>query len=265
MTSIASWVGIDQRRPSSLYIASDSRITWGSKTPWDHGRKTFASSARPHIFGYWNDVLFPALALPSVIQRIDDGFFGGEDSEFGQAVYETIRALWSTYPPEHRNSFGILHGHRIGEGMACEFILNVIAYDSSGDAWTFRRIDLPETSSFLRIEGSGGKIVRQTHQVWESSDASGTSRAAFSAFTEALRSGQDPLSGGGPQLVGLYRKDPGRTFGTVFGGKRYFAGALVSSDRLWDDRVEWRNELFERVDGATTRRVPGAQVHADRR
>jgi hypothetical protein len=70
------------------------------------------------------------------------------------------------------------------------------------------------------------------------------------------------LSGGGPQLVGLYRKGPGRTFGTVFGGKRYFAGAPVARDAASSDTVEWRNELFERVDGVTARRLDGAQPHA---
>lgn len=29
MTTIVAWAGVDQRKVSSIYIASDSRITWG--------------------------------------------------------------------------------------------------------------------------------------------------------------------------------------------------------------------------------------------
>lgn len=262
MTSIVAWVGVDQRKPASLYIASDSRITWDQRDRWDHGRKAFASAVRPHIFGYWSDVLFPALALPTVIQQIDDGFLGEDRGDAGQAAYERMRALWATYPHAHRRSFGILHGFRTGEGMASEFRLAVTFFDAATDRWSFDPVALPSRSAFLQIQGSGGTSVRQAQARWEASDAAGTSRAAFSAFTDALRAAEDPLSGGGPQLVGLYRKGSGRTFGTVFGGKRYFAGAPVARDAAWSDTVEWRNELFERVDGVTARRLDGAQLHA---
>jgi hypothetical protein len=30
MTSIVIWAGVDSHGPSSLYMAADSRITWGS-------------------------------------------------------------------------------------------------------------------------------------------------------------------------------------------------------------------------------------------
>lgn len=264
MTSIVSWVGVDQRQPSSLYIASDSRITWDGGDPWDHGRKCFASAVRPHIFGYWSDVLFPALSLPAIMQRIDEGFFGDDRPEIGRSVYESLRALWASYPQHQRRSFGVLHGFRVREGMESDFTLTVTTYDAPTDRWAFGEAGIPDSSSLLQVQGSGGASVRHASAHWERSNSAGTSRAAFSAFTEALRAGTDPLSGGGPQLVGLYRKGPGRTFGTVFDRRRFFAGAPVARDSAWNDNVEWRNELFERVSGETAKRVDGAQVHSDR-
>lgn len=264
MTSIVSWVGVDQRQPSSLYIASDSRITWDGGDPWDHGRKCFASAVRPHIFGYWSDVLFPALSLPTIMQRIDEGFLGNDRPEIGQNAYESLRSLWATYPKRQKRSFGILHGFRVHEGMDSKFRLTVSTYDAAKDKWAYAETQMPGSSSLLQIHGSGGTSIRLASAQWETSKAAGTSRAAFSAFTEALRTGADPLSGGGPQLVGLYRKGPGKTFGTVIQNRRFFAGTPVSRDSPWNDNVEWRNELFERVSGETAKRVDGAQVHADR-
>ena len=57
MTTLISWVGIDQRRPTSLYLASDSRISWGSQHHrWDVGRKLFSCKVSADIFGYCGDV-----------------------------------------------------------------------------------------------------------------------------------------------------------------------------------------------------------------
>jgi hypothetical protein len=59
MTTIVTWAAVDTHGVSSIYIASDSRISWGATTVWDSGRKTFASQDCPFVFGYWGDVLFP--------------------------------------------------------------------------------------------------------------------------------------------------------------------------------------------------------------
>ena len=61
MTSLLAWVGVDSRHLSSIYLASDSRISWGDVANWDFGRKLFASTKYPEIIGYVGDVLFPSL------------------------------------------------------------------------------------------------------------------------------------------------------------------------------------------------------------
>lgn len=261
MTSIVAWAGVDPRGVASVYIASDSRISWG-KQHWDQGRKVFACSTQPHIFGYWGDVLFPALALPSIADRIDrlgPPLTGGINVDIEQAV----RKLWEDYPRQQRRDVGIIHVSRAGDGMAAKFAVSVLTYESASDTWATTGVGLPNHSAVLRLAGSGSAAVRSAHDAWQGSAARRTSRAVFSAFCEALESGTDSYSGGAPQLVGLYRIGAGRMYGIVHGDQRYLAGARLPGYEI-PEGVEWRNELFERVDGRRKKILPGAQRHEPR-
>lgn len=122
---------------------------------------------------------------------------------------------------------------------------------------------MPPSSAVLQIAGSGTREVRRSLDLWQMSNAAGTSRAIFSAFCESVAGGRDPYTGGAPQLVGLYRIGAGRLFGFVQGNQRYFSGSSLSSSDPAGN-IEWRNYLFERVDGISGMRLPGAQVHDDR-
>jgi len=78
MTTLIAWIvysatGERPELPRAIYVASDSRITWGSQARrWDAGRKVFNPSKAPHIFGYCGDVVFPSLVLGQVISAIDN-------------------------------------------------------------------------------------------------------------------------------------------------------------------------------------------------
>lgn len=265
MTSIVAWAGIDPRGPSSIYIASDSRISWPHGTFWDQGRKVFACINKPHIFGYWGDVLFPALAIPVLVDRLDRGYQLDQDGSSDFSFERTVRSLWKDYPSEQRNDLGIIHAHRIGMGMGSTFALKILRYSASSQRWSTSSVPMPDKSSFLHIAGSGANAVRSTRDLWQASEHSDTSRAAFSALCEALKGKIDPKSGGAPQLCGLYRGRGagGHMFGVTFAGQRYFAGAHLPGDDVPSD-IEWRNELFELVEGKTKKRLPGAQKHQPR-
>src|SRR2546425_10390322 len=77
MTLIISWIGVDDKKEgkstSSIYIASDSRYSWGSAGIYDYGIKVFGSTRYPEIFGFCGDVLFPSLVLGQMIPQIDAG------------------------------------------------------------------------------------------------------------------------------------------------------------------------------------------------
>jgi hypothetical protein len=261
VTSIAAWAGVDSRGLSSLYIASDSRISWtGPPRPsWDQGRKVFACYSKPHIFGYWGEVLFPALALPVVVDRIDRGFLADAGQDGNASIYQAIRRLWEGYPADQ--DFSLVHGLRIGDNMNSRFSLSVMACRAG--TWSTRSFDMPDRSTLLLSEGSGKWAVRKAYREWQKSHSANTSRAVFSAFCESITSHSDSYTGGAPQLAGLYRIGSGRLFGIVHAGQRYFAGAvLTGAEQL--DGVEWRNNLFEIADGKTKRRLSGTQAHEPR-
>ncbi|MHA7663708.1 hypothetical protein [Mycolicibacterium sp. HS_4_1] len=268
MTSIVVWCGVDSRAPASLYIASDSRITWArgdGVSAWDRGRKTFASVSAPFIFGYWGDVQFPAMVIPMVLDRIDRGQYLGLQPQLAhEAIFGMIQRQWSSYPDHERRTMGIVIGSRDGD-RSSDFHLSVANYSASSRRWKLQPVSMPLTSSVLELRGSGQTTVNEAVARWDASPAAGTSRAVFSAFCEALRSGEDAASGGPPQLVGLHRIKAGKNFGIVWNNQRYLSGADVLTTEYPDiSGVEWFNELFERADPASRKRLPGAQVHQPR-
>lgn len=261
------WCGVDSRAPASLYIATDSRITWpGTGGAWDQARKTFASPDRPLILGYWGDALFPLLVLPNVLERASLGGYDDLRAEqMHKVIAGTVRSHWRHYPAEHRADVGIVVGSRTGEGMASQFVASILTYSARSQDWQTQLVTMPSASSTLRVAGSGTEEVRKALDLWNASPAANTSRAVFSAFCEAIESGVDPSSGGAPQLVGLIRKGNGRPFGVVTESKRYLSGADVTTDeQARMNELDWFNTLFERVDPANRRRRADAQIHTPR-
>jgi hypothetical protein len=262
MTTIACWLGVDSRGPASIYIAADSRISWGAGASWDQGRKVFACLLEPHVFGYSGDVLFPALAIPTLMELIDRGVLvGSPDARlWHRRLLPTLRSLWSDYPVSQRRDFAILHAVRSGDGLASTFSVGVLAYSQATDKWSLRNPVLPARSATLEIAGSGAACLGISRAKWNQSRHANTSRAQFSALYDSIGSGDDPLSGGPPQLVGLYRKGAGRSFGLILERRRYLGGRrLIGDERVTS--LEWRNEFFERMDPATRRRLAGAARH----
>ena len=230
MTSIAAWAGVDSRGQSSLYISADSRITFSDGTSWDQGRKVFACSSEPHIFGYWGRVEFPALALPLIADRIDRGFLPSGQQNGHDDIYQAVRRLWKGYPLSER--FSIVHGMRSGDNMTSRFSLTVMAYN--GRRWSRRIVTMPDRSGLVLNEGSGRQHVRQAYNEWQAGPSARTSRAVFSAFCDSIADSGDPGTGGAPQLAGLYRIGPGRLVGIVH--KRPAILCRRSPDRRRADR-----------------------------
>ena len=149
--------------------------------------------------------------------------------------------------------------------MDSDFLLSILTYSAVKRDWALDIVAMPEGSASLTVAGTGAEEVRMALDHWNRSPAANTSRAVFSAFCEALASGGDSLSGGPPQLVGLQRIGPGRSFGIVANNQRYLSGADVHSDEYANlNGVDWFNEQFERVNPATRKRLAGAQVHTGR-
>lgn len=263
MTSIAVELSVDQRGPCALYIVSDSRITWGgAQSRWDSGQKVFASQFTPDIFGFCGDAYFPPLILSQIISQIDAGILFSRTAPPAERHAKTVKLFQSAIrnsqnPPI--NSFTIFHGSREGEGMKSRFRLWRTRYEKNGRLWKNEELPVEEARSYLAaIDGSGAAHVRRS--LSDSQTEPGTSRGAFRVFFDELKLGSDPLSGGAPQLVGMWRIGPGRHFGMIWNRKRYFCGTEVRIGTDFDNAF-WFNEKFERADARTLSRLKDAKEH----
>jgi hypothetical protein len=260
VTSLAAWSGVDSRGPSSIYLVSDSRISWAdTASHFDHGSKTFASAPTADIFSYCGDVLFPVIVLGQIESLITEGVLGFQhlSSEGREAeIVKLVKATFETFPEKHRNPFSILHASREGSGMDSRFRLWSLSWASRG-GWTHTEIEMRAKSVLLTTVGSGLQVVTGWEDKWSRRMGS-TSRGVFGSFCEAMRSSTDPNTGGAPQIARIYRQGEARHMGVIYQGKRYLRGMEVT-DTMDLRSVEWRNELFELCDGTSMERMPTAQ------
>ena len=264
MTTLICWVAVDPSGPSALYFASDSRISWGVGREWDVGRKLFAARSFPDIFGYYGEVLSPSLLLGQVIEAIDAGYLSPHSDDYDTrcaAIAGLIKDSIAERRGAPRYDFGIIHATRVSESMAADFRIRNMKYQAIRNAWDVTEIDVPKCKSQLLLTlGTGARSVEARVRQAESFAQSGTSRSVFWHLCDSIQSGDDPLSGGAPQLVGLDRSFPARTFGIILDGSRFLNGLRLAGP-LSSEAVEWRDKDFQRVDGETMERLPEAQRH----
>jgi len=280
MTSLLVWFASDVKTqagtfvPASVYIASDSRISWDNgSTTWDRGKKVFASATQPEIFGYCGDSRFAALVISQVIGAIDAGYlFHSSDNARTKLdrVQQLIAMAWETFPKkEHHFDTTIVHLTREDTDVRSRFWMQehrLPKYPEqpkiSSSAPAMAPLGLYSRAWIAR--GSGGSGVLDSIAAWNGRYADRhTSRAVFKAFCEALQSGQDPYSGGPPQLASLFRIGAGRPHGVIWNNQRFFEG-LPTVSQAQKDGVPWRNNSFEIVDHRKKSRASGAASHVSR-
>lgn len=265
MTTIAAHLSVDSRGPCAIYIASDSRITWGEASRrWDAGQKAFASNTSPDIFGYCGSAFFPTQIINQVTRQVDAGILFDQmscaEERHGRWVSTIKRSLAISANAEVPD-FKLFHGARSGSGMACSFRLWLVSFQSDGQVWKDVEIDLKaDQSHFASVSGSGRDSLQKQLAITENQEEAGTSRHAFRALFQSIKAGNDSLSGGAPQIVGIYRIRPARNFGMIWEGDRYYCGCKLVAGSNYEC-IEWFNERFERADGKTKKRLKGAKQH----
>lgn len=263
MTLITSWIGVDDKKEgksvASIYIASDSRYSWGNAGKYDYGIKVFGSSRFPEIFGFCGDVLFPSIVLGQIIPQIDSGLIL-DDSDNGETknkkVLEFISSSLESYPKEFLGgTFTILHATRIDKEFRCY----KTSYNSKKQLEN-EEITLPRISTKIYSGGSGKEEFYTNWLKWESEKHNDhrTSRGVYHCLYKTLKEIKDPRTGGLPQIVGLYRNKNSRLFGIIENDKKYIYGKESSED-INSTRIEWRNENFERMNPETLKILEGAQ------
>ena len=259
MTLLVSWIAVDSRGPASLYMISDSRLTWAEKDNWDYGKKVFTFSNFPDIIGYCGDVGFPIQVISHIVNLADSGLlFGGiysSDRKFARIKYK-IQELLKSYPKTWvGQNFHILYGTRSKEK---EFACWDLKWDNKSKSWSDSKISYSDYSDKIFVLGSGEDEFLQKYKAYQKSTENRTSRAIFHCFCDTLNSIKDKHCGGAPQLVGLYRIRNAINIGIIYKNKRYFSGVPVDNLSSFAP-IEWRNELFERMDGETMKILKNAQ------
>jgi hypothetical protein len=175
-------------------------------------------------------------------------------------IESSVKDSFTFFPDDHRHSFAIIYATREGEFTNCVFHLYILSWNKAV-GWKQAEIPMPDKSSILCILGTGGTAFSEWQTRWEASTESGTSRAIFSAFCDALYSGEDPHTGGAPQLVGIYRKDPGRVFGIIHDENPFLFGMRLEKHAASAaPDLKWHNRFFERCD-AEGRILEDAKKH----
>jgi hypothetical protein len=260
MTSLTAWVAVDGRGTSALYFASDSRLTWSPKgLEWSFGRKLFASRSTSDIFGYCGDVLFPSLVLGQVESLLNSSFLfagGGPPEDRHKGFVRMIQSSFESYPIGRRAAFSIIHGAREGASLKSAFHLWRLDWSEQA-GWKDTKVNLPNESRMALALGSGAGAFIEWEKRWQR-PLGRVSRAVFGAFCDALKSGDDPKTGGAPRLVRLYRDGPGSVVGVIWDGERFILGISVPEEN-GTSAAEWRNAQFERCDPKTMAIPEGAQ------
>ena len=258
MTLLISWVGFDNKKdgpkPASVYIASDSRISWTNNNHFDFCRKVYGFKNSPDILGYCGDVLFPSIVLSQLIDIGDQGLlfnFSATCNEKHAAIKEKLVQLFLRYPKEvsgiSTNNLQILHASRDSNK---EFHCYILEWIKNTNDFSTKEATFNNFSDKLFILGSGKNEFLKKFDLYQKSINQKTSRALFHCFCDTLSEIKDQYCGGAPQLIGLYRKENARFYGIIKDNKRYLLGVEISN--LFNfHNIEWRNELFEVCDGET--------------
>ena len=270
MTTLVAWVsysatGERPDLPKAIYFASDSRITWGSQARrWDAGRKLFSPLAEPHLFGYCGDVVFPSLVLGQVVSAIDNNILferGMAADERHERILESMKGSFHRRHNAPDQDFSVLHAFREKSWPSTKFSVWYVDYQTKTKMWTSKKLPIPTETKPLIYLGSGRSSAKVFGRQWEASDVGGTSRSIFSAFCESIEAGSDRLTGGPPQIAGLYMKMGPQTFGSVNNGRLYLHGLEISRGKMLAN-IEWRDELFQRIDQKTLKPLRGARRFA---
>ena len=265
MTLLVGWVAVDKenKQTTSLYIASDSRLSWDKQSKYDCGKKILALKNSPDLIAYCGDVLFPIITLHKIADKDRNNILfptpcTNEDKS--KIIYKEIENSFLGYPQHYIN--GDIHFIHITRENKKDFLCTHFHWNPK-HKWKAQKIALPEISDKIFSLGTGAKSFNQlyTKYVKESNNTE-TSRCVFQCFCDWLSSVKENLysCGGAPQLIGLYNKDNGRDFGIIYENSRYFSGQEVfykSGINL--ENIKWVNTNFENCNGFTMEKYDNAQ------
>ncbi|RYH00229.1 MAG: hypothetical protein EON58_00950 [Alphaproteobacteria bacterium] len=208
--------------------------------------------------------MFPSLVLGQIISAIDLQLLtasSAEAEERNAVIVDFIQSSHRRRRNVPEQDFIILHIYRSHVWPSTQYRVWTIGYSASENMWSCDEIELPTATAVVVTLGSGARTAKAYTTRWAASDAGGTSRAIFSAFCDALSSGEDRLSGGMPQLNALYTEGSPRPLGVVENNQLFLHGLPIK----WSGalaNIEWCDRLFNRLDPLTMKQASGARRFA---
>lgn len=258
MTVLIGWIGVEHQGPSSAYLMSDSRLTWGAMPGhFDYGAKLLALENSPDIFGYCGDVVFATQVFFQLSTSDKAALLFKTDSSSltrVQRTFELIKSYFTAYPEQCDGSI-----YHISRDLNKTFHAYCYKLNKSTNMCTWEELAFDHSkSSLIFAGGSGAKEFQSLLEKYKNNDLGGTSRNIYQCFCDSLMNSKIRSCGGTPQLVGLYKsKFNGFVCGTVYQGQRYLMGGPAMGMENYNT-VRWYNEEFEICDGNTMERFPYA-------
>jgi hypothetical protein len=251
MSLVVSWIAV-HHKAASLYIASDSRISWGASHHWDHAQKVFALTTTSELFGYAGDVLFPTQTLSQLSHLAQTGVLFERDEQphkRAERYAKLITSALESYPKDClAESFDILYAC-CNDGTFSLFRLSFV----SSSKLSSTQIEVPNKSGPIEILGSGREPFETQYK-----QEPQTSYAVFHALAKVIDAKSDPKVGGIPQAVSLYSDGRTNVYGLSYFGTAALLGLEVAAPGC-PPAVEWRNENFEGWDFIAKKLKQGTQ------
>ena len=206
---------------------------------------------------------------PQILEMIDSNLLFEHSmscSQKNKLVFEKLCYSFSKYPDAYGdNPIQILHISRdtCFEGYP-SFYHYLMTWDRAR-GWRNCEEDIPTSSGLIQVLGSGkDEFLSNYKGRYQFGANQSTSRNVFHCFIDTLDNIRDYHCGGAPQLVGIYRKPftSAQNYGIIYNNRRYYLGMEIPKDASFD-KIEWRNELFERCNGITKSRIAGAAKQND--
>ena len=262
MTLIVSWVAMDDKKggkkTASLYLASDSRISWSDGNKEDNKQKIFISRKQPEMFALCGDYTHGSKILKDLIEKIDNDCICMKDRPINDKVFELENYFNNNKDRKKLICESIfLYGTKVGKDF---FLYKFIINHNNVKA---ENVSLGNKSQIRSPDGSGRNEFKDNWlNFYENAQAfneDDTSRGSFRCIYEAIDNATDPYVGGKMQAAVLYRGyDVPHPIGIYYGDNCYvFGDKLAPSD--FSDDIDYRNCNFEIVDPKTGKIADGAQ------
>lgn len=279
MSVLVVWRNIVNERVTSVYMASDSRFSFGQHH-FDHGKKVFACKNDASLFGYCGGVEYATYIIQSVVDLIEAGVLYKKNDTCEtrvKIVTEKFGELWKHYYGiiESRNTEIVYCTTATNTKSSQIYLINI----TKAGVISFKPIDHetikgPRSTDYIQycVIGSGGDafsteltkyygtIIKEKNQF-----AYITSRVMFQILSKIVKESDNSKDYGGfPQLAYIYNNKRSRTklCGVIFNDECCLGGCSVeiASDNDFADTLKWFNENFELCDPHTKKKKEGAQT-----